>query len=383
MPRNISRKPRLAIISDTAMYTNVNTFVYEPVLREVVNFAHLFNDISWLGFGYLAKPPLNSSDSIPSNIKLVKLSPSGGNSMLDKLKVFTLIPNYIVQIIKVIYLNEIIHVRGPSIPALVTTMFSFLFPQKIFWHKYAGSWSIKPDAISYSLQRWLLKRSSNQKIIISELSSRVYPHISTWENACLSNHEIKTNKQTGLNKLFSEKMTFCFIGRFDSDKGFFALLDAFKKINQANWINKLHCVGGSINSLIKDDIQNSNVPILLHGSLSREKLDDIYKESHFIILPSNSEGFPKVLMEAASFGCIPIVSPLDSILAYFNNTLGNAIVLSNINSKGIQKTIINIKNYNNLDKISLNAMNSVSQFSYEVYNERIESYILKEYYKKK
>ena len=135
--------------------------------------------------------------------------------------------------------------------------------------------------------------------------------------------------------------------------------------------------------MIKDDIQNSNVPILLHGSLSREKLDDIYKESHFIILPSNSEGFPKVLMEAASFGCIPIVSPLDSILAYFNNTLGNAIVLSNINSKGIQETIINIKNKNNLDKISLNAMNSVSQFSYEVYNERIESYILKEYYKKK
>ena len=52
----------------------------------------------------------------------------------------------------------------------------------------------------------------------------------------------------------------------------------------------------------------SSPKILMLGALNREEIFQIYKESHAIILLSKSEGFPKVIMEAGAFGCVPIVS---------------------------------------------------------------------------
>ena len=42
-------------------------------------------------------------------------------------------------------------------------------------------------------------------------------------------------------------------------------------------------------------------------------MDKIYAKSHLIILPTKSEGFPKVIAEASAFGCIPIVTNIEPI----------------------------------------------------------------------
>ena len=62
-----------------------------------------------------------------------------------------------------------------------------------------------------------------------------------------------------------------------------------------------------------------DVDILFHGFVNRKRLFNIFSKSHFIVLPSQSEGFPKVIAEASNFGCIPIVSNVGSISQYIKD----------------------------------------------------------------
>ena len=48
MQKNIHRKSRLAIISDTGMCLKEGIYIFEPVFREVKNFSHLFGEIIWM-----------------------------------------------------------------------------------------------------------------------------------------------------------------------------------------------------------------------------------------------------------------------------------------------------------------------------------------------
>ena len=123
-----------------------------------------------------------------------------------------------------------------------------------------------------------------------------------------------------LIKNFNDKLTFCFVGRLEESKGFFVLLEAIKSLSNIEWIDKLHCVGETTDSVKNENINSSeNIPIIFHGILDRQRINKIYEDSHFIILPSQSEGFPKVLAEASSFGCIPIVPPIPSIISHIDD----------------------------------------------------------------
>ncbi len=52
MSENISKRPDLLIVSDTAVYimTHGEYLAFEPVVREIENFAHLFENITWIAF---------------------------------------------------------------------------------------------------------------------------------------------------------------------------------------------------------------------------------------------------------------------------------------------------------------------------------------------
>ena len=130
MKENIYRKPRLAIISDTAMYIRSNVFIFEPVLREISYFSHLFTNIIWLGFGHQKPSPKNTKKEIPDNLELFTLKPCGGNTYVKKMGIIFFVPYYTHKIIQLIKKSDIIHTRGPSIPALLTILISFFYPKK-------------------------------------------------------------------------------------------------------------------------------------------------------------------------------------------------------------------------------------------------------------
>ena len=380
MSQYISEKPSLTIISDTAMYSSDSIFVFEPVLREVDSFRYLFSNINWLGFRDQGPPPQNASKTLSNNLKLLQVKPCGGNTYFKKIIIIIFVPYYTYMILKLIKRSDIIHTRGPSIPALLTIISSFFYPSKKYWHKYGGDWQLGSKTISYKLQRWLLMKKVPGRVVVAARNEFDPPHILSWENPCLTEKEIHYNKQYGLNKKFNGKLIFCFVGRLEESKGFPLLLDAFSKLDDIDWISKMHCVGeGPKRGMFEKKTERNQTPIIFHGLLNRQALNQIYKESHIIILPSKSEGFPKVLAEASSFGCIPIISPIPCITNYINATKNNGIILNDLSLDEIIKTIMKLdKDRLHLNKISLNAINTSNLFTYERYNKNIKKTFINE-----
>jgi glycosyltransferase involved in cell wall biosynthesis len=82
----------------------------------------------------------------------------------------------------------------------------------------------------------------------------------------------------------------------------------------------MHVVGdGPLRRALEEKAKKTYHPFKVHGALPRQQVFEIYKQCHFLVLPSQSEGFAKVIAEAANFGCIPLASAVASIPQYIRN----------------------------------------------------------------
>ena len=121
-----------------------------------------------------------------------------------------------------------------------------------------------------------------------------------------------------------------------------------------------------------------NINIKFHGAIDRESLFNIFKSSHFLLLPSKSEGFPKVVAEAANFGCIPIVSSTSSIPHYIQNEKNGFLWRRNKTTFEELLKLILEKNNFNFDSIKNEAYQLAENFNYSKYASRIFNEILNE-----
>ena len=80
------------------------------------------------------------------------------------------------------------------------------------------------------------------------------------------------------------------------------------------------------------------------------------------------------LAEAASFGTIPIITPIASVTKYINKETNNGIVMYDFSSDSLLEVYLNIMdNRSELTSISKNAIYFSKQFLYEKYNKRIKT----------
>ena len=122
-----------------------------------------------------------------------------------------------------------------------------------------------------------------------------------------------------------------------------------------------------------------HLKVCLTGWLLREQLNEIYTKCHLIILPSYaSEGFPKVLAEAASYGCVPIVSNLSSISQYINNNI-SGVLIDDLTQSNIKSVLSKLSNKREkLMSMASSALKWVSLFTCSRYVFRIEKEIINE-----
>jgi glycosyltransferase involved in cell wall biosynthesis len=53
--------------------------------------------------------------------------------------------------------------------------------------------------------------------------------------------------------------------------------------------------------------------IFLEGNQNHQEVKKAYQENHFVVLPSKSEGWPKVIAEGMFWGCLPIATQVSCI----------------------------------------------------------------------
>ncbi len=96
------------------------------------------------------------------------------------------------------------------------------------------------------------------------------------------------------------------VGRLGPEKGFDKLLDAFARIRERHPAWRLVIVGdGPLRARLQAASRANDVPLDLPGRVGN--LADWYRAAAMLVLTSDFEGFPNVLVEAMSHGC-PVVS---------------------------------------------------------------------------
>ena len=374
----------LAIISHTVHCREKSGKIigWEPTIREINHLTTIFDKIYHIAPLH-KRGPLNAMANYKgSEITFVPLIPSGGNHLKDKLSVLRVMPNNCRQILKVIRAVDWIHFRAPCNLGIYILPLLSIIRHKNIWIKYAGNWGKNNIPISYFLQRWWLKKNIQRSAVtINGSWNNQAKHLLTFNNPCISDEELQFAQEEGKRKCFSDKINLCFVGRTDQNKGVERLISALKimssKSKLEHWINEINIIGGSNSD---KELENRNSPQYLEinilGWLNREKLNQIYSKSHFLILPTQSEGFPKVIPEAAAFGCIPVVTNVDPINQYIIHN-NNGLLLKSSNTEDIMNCLFEIQN-KCLDykQISLSAMGLAHQFTFSHYISKLESEIL-------
>jgi glycosyltransferase involved in cell wall biosynthesis len=257
--------------------------------------------------------------------------------------------------------------------------FFTFFIKKKGWYKYAGNWNQENPPLGYRMQRWMLKNQKRTVTINGKWKNQPKQCI-TFENPCLSLNDFEEGNKLTQNKEYQGSLSFCFVGRLERAKGVERIINAFTALSteEKQKVAHINFVGdGQELEFFKKLALESGVKMNFLGFLPRKEVFNLYKNTHFFLLPSTaSEGFPKVIAEAMNFGCIPIVSNVSSIGQYIND--GNGYIVNPTTSQKLQEIVSKISNEKEQifkEKAKLGAV--VSQnFTFHNYNTRIQKEII-------
>lgn len=371
---------KLAIISHTEHYKTADGVIvgWGPTISEINHLAEDFEEIYHVAVLHEGTPPPSSLPYTKSNIHFVPLKPSGGKTIGDKLKILTAIPNVIATVRKTLKKVDVFQLRTPTGIGVFLIPYLTLFVKKKGWYKYAGNWNQENPSLGYRLQRAMLKKQK-RKVTINGKWPNQPAHCLTFENPCLTLEERAEGMRVMTEKEFKPPFTFCFVGRLEDAKGVQRILDAFSGLSDKSLVKAIHFIGnGAKMKQYKEYAKERDLPASFHGFLRRDKVFQIYRESHFFLLPSSaSEGFPKVIAEALNFGCVPMVSNVSSIGQYINES--NGFIINPCTPAVLRDKLHQLSEIDEtlLKEKAVIGYDVAENFTFEHYKERILGEILK------
>lgn len=372
MPEHLS-KNILLVVSDTSVYKEQGKlYGFEPVVRELESLTTIFDEIIWLGSKISVK---DTALRIPATdkIKIVQM-PSVRHKSLNGIRVLLAYPVFLYYILKYVKIATHIHTRGPSHPALLCILLGYFMPYKKMWHKYAGNWIAEDVAFTYRLQKSRLKsiRSKNHKVTVNGYWPDNPGHILAFENPCFYSAELDHANHIARNKKFDDGFNLLFVGGLVKNKGILELLSAAERSLLPESIKEIFIVGdGQLYNEVLQRSASIHIPkITVLGHLNRKEVNEYYEKAHIIVLPSKTEGFPKVIAEGASYGCIPVVTDVSSIGQYIIDGETGYLLPDN-SSESIAGALAKLVAADNLQNISFNATVMAKKFTYEHFRERI------------
>lgn len=369
---------KLVVISHTEHYKSENNEIlgFGPTVREINHLGQSFEKIYHVAPLHKKLPPNSALPYNSRNIYYVPLKPTGGRRFIDKLSIIYLAPYNLYKIFKAISKADVIHFRAP------TSMGIFVLPlislhKKPKWIKYAGNWVQENPPLSSLFQRWWLKNNfQNSKVTINGSWDNLPNHILSFENPCLTEIELECANKEASEKEYSKKINICFVGRIEKEKGASILLDAIMLLTSLDNLNAVYFVGeGNLKEHLEKKAAEFSSKNIFTGILSRDRLNEIYTKCHIFCLPSDSEGFPKALAEAAAYGCVPIVSDISAIGQYIDESNG---YLVKADAQSIAEILENVlKERSQLIEKAIEVVKLSRKFTYQRYIHRILHEVIK------
>ncbi|HWS60595.1 MAG TPA: glycosyltransferase [Flavobacterium sp.] len=364
-----------AIITHVSHVTEQNRyFAYAPYVREMNVWAkHVDKLLIVAPKSETIKTPIDISYD-HNNIDFIEIHKFDVLSIRGIFKAIFRIPKISWQIFVAMKRSDHIHLRCPGNIGLIASLIQILFPNKSKTAKYAGNWDPKSkQPLSYKLQKWILSNT----FLTRNMQVLVYGE---WEGSSKNIKPFFTASYHESEKLpfhyrdLKSQNKFIFVGALVSGKRPLYAIQLVEFLHRKGFDVVLNLYGEGVEkNCLEDYISQNNLEeiISLKGNQTQETVKDAYENSHFVILPSESEGWPKAIAEGMFWGCVPLatnVSCVPFILDYGNNG-----VLLNID---LEKDILQIesilKNENLYKSMSQKATEWSQKYTLDVFEKEIK-----------
>jgi glycosyltransferase involved in cell wall biosynthesis len=354
-------------------------FAYSPYLNELIIWDKYVDEIDFCCPIWESKKKLLVTP-VPFEIsKLYKVKDFNLNSFTNILISPIFVFQTIITLFKAMQKADHIHLRCPGNMGLIGSLVQILFPNKTKTAKYAGNWDPKSrQPFTYRLQKWILSTT----FLTRNMQVLVYGQ---WEGSSKNIKPFFTATYYEVDKLpivskdLQQKIYFVFVGTLVSGKNpLFAIkiVEALHK-NGHNVVLTLYGEGIERNRL-EEYINKNNLEsfISLKGNQTQDTLKKAYKKSHFVILPSESEGWPKAIAEGMFWGCVPVASQVSCVP--FMLDYGKRGVLLNMNlEKDVSQIEALLQNETNYNNISVKASDWSRNYTLDVFEKEIKKMVQK------
>ncbi|AWA29793.1 glycosyl transferase [Flavobacterium magnum] len=209
-----------------------------------------------------------------------------------------------------------IHLRCPGNAGLIGALIQIFFPGKKKTAKYAGNWDTSvPKPLSYRLQQHLLANTfltRNMAVLVYGNWAGAGKNIKPFFTASYSKKQITSFTKED----FEGPVRFVFAGMLTPGKGVIYALKIVHALRQRGHNISLELYGEGVErAAVEKYIAEHELQEFMHvfGNQNDRVLIDAYQRSHFVILPSASEGWPKVIAEGMFWGCVPIATPVSCV----------------------------------------------------------------------
>lgn len=294
-------------------------------------------------------------------------------SFFNSIKSLFKIPIILFSIFASFRRADHVHLRCPGNIGLLGCFVQILFPNKIKTAKYAGNWDPESkQPLSYKIQKRLLSNTfltKNMQALVYGQWKNQTKNIKDFFTATYHSNEIEPTIPRDYNKV----LNFMFVGSLVDGKRPMLCVQIIERLINLDLDVKLDVFGDGVlkhtlvDYISKNDLDNK---ITLHGNVNKNTLKEFYKKSHFIMLPSKSEGWPKAIAEAMFFGVIAIATKVSCVSWMLDEGRRGVLIEADL-EEAVNKIVKSIKN-DNLESMSLASQQWSQHYTLDVFEQEIK-----------
>ena len=332
-----------------------SSFAYGPYVKEMKIWASYADEVAFCCPQWENENGLLVSE-IPFRFhRIFRLSDFDIKSHKSIFKAFIQIPLNFLILFKAMFWSDHIHLRCPGNVGLLASIVQILFPWKKKTAKYAGNWDPKSQQPwSYKMQRKILSNTfltRNMKVIVYGEWPNQSENIKPFFTATYDAGQIVPI----VERKFDGKINFLFVGMLSSGKRPLYAVKIVEELYKNGYDVHLDILGEGNE---KDEIirycaeNNLGEYVILLGNRDSQAVKELYQSTHFLILPSKSEGWPKVIAEAMFWGCVPLSTAVSCVPYMLDNGNRGGILALELEKdvKMIADLLKNQKKYHQLSQ---------------------------------
>lgn len=302
---------RLVVVSSAIHYRRGGrVLAYGPYARELEVWADLFGSLVIAAPEGVGEPP---GDCVPidrDNVELVSFPQTGGESVRAKVAQLLIVPWLAWRLARVMRRANAIHVRCPGNLGLLGVLLGPLFSRRLV-AKYAGQWTGYPgEARTFSLQRWLLRsRWWRGPVTVYGDWPHQPAHVVPFFTSVLGEAEVARGRLSAAIDRPRRPLRLLFVGRLSRAKHAEAAIVAASALAARGLDAEVRVVGGgSERAALEQTAADLGVDAEFTGPVAVEEVFASYEWADALVLVSESEGWPKALVEAMTFGLVCVGS---------------------------------------------------------------------------